>query len=381
MIKNFRDLLNDRRRIEAFRKTIVELVNHSSTVVEIGTALGTYSFFAARAGAKSIYAIEMDDIIYVGKEIARQNNLLDRIKFIHNISTNTEIPERVDFIIMEDYSPFFLHSNLEQIIIDARTRFLKEGGKFIPNIILLKIAPVECSSFYNSINLWAKENDLIFDIDWSHTKDLVLNQPHYVENHQVKSLAKEILIKEIDLSADSNFTFSFSKQLKIIKSGTLHGLLGWWDCWFSPKHFFSNSPDAPSNSWGQMFFPLRDPVQVKKGDSLQIDIQALESIHSHEIHYKWRIEHESGIQELNTFQGSTFNIEKLKTSNLSHTPRLNSNGIVTRLILGQIDGKNSWEEIAKKLMNQLPKYFSNLDDAYCKIAEVPRKFIKKDENL
>lgn len=376
MIKNFRGLLDDQRRIEAFRNAITEIVNPKTSITEIGSALGTYSFFAAKSGAKSVYAIEKDDIFYIGKEIAKQNNLLDKITFIHNESTNTKLPERVDYIIMEDYSPIFLYENLEQIIIDARTRFLKENGRFIPNIILLKMSPVQCPTLYNSLNLWKNENDVLFDIDWSYTTDLIFNQPHYTENHTINLLSNETLIKEIDLSKDTGFTFSCFTELEILKSGILHGLAGWWDCWFTPTQFFSNSPNAPSNTWGQMFFPFRYPVSVKKGDSISIHLQSFESKYTHNINYKWGIEHSSCIQEQNTFQGNYYSLKKLKSFNKSFKPALNSNGEMTKLILQQIDRKTSWTEIAKELFNKYPNYFSDIDETYSKISEVTTNLVQ-----
>ncbi|MFW6327862.1 MAG: hypothetical protein ACOC2F_06065, partial [Bacteroidota bacterium] len=64
MITNFRGLLNDKIRIEAFQQAINELVNPEHSVLEIGFALGTYSFFAARQNARKVYAVEMDHIYY-----------------------------------------------------------------------------------------------------------------------------------------------------------------------------------------------------------------------------------------------------------------------------------------------------------------------------
>jgi len=145
MIKYFRDLLSDRIRIENFRQAIESTVNHNSIVVEIGSALGTYSFFAAKAGAKAIYAIEMNDIFFVGRELAERNNLTDRLKFIHGRSTEIDLPEKADLIIIEDFGPFFYYHNLLEVIRDARERFLKtEVVSYLPE------------SLYTSLLLKAK---------------------------------------------------------------------------------------------------------------------------------------------------------------------------------------------------------------------------------
>ena len=376
MIKNFRELLDDRRRIEAFRGAISEVVDSSVSVAEIGSALGTYSFFAAQAGAKSVYAIEMADIYYVGKQIAKDNDLSDKIKFFHKKSTEVELPERVDFIIMEDYCPIFFFKGIEKVLVDARTRFLKENGRFIPNTIILKIAPVQCPKLYKSLNLWDKEQDELFGVNWEYTTDLIFSQSHYAENFPKNLLAEESIIKEFDLSKDSNFPYKFSNEFEISEKGTIHGLLCWWDCWFTPSRFFSNSPNEPSNTWGQMMFPFRYPVNVKKGDRILAGLQCFESKYSGEIDYKWSIEHKSSVQEQNTFQGNILPLSKMKYFDKTHEPRLNLNGEATKYLLGQIDEKITVEELAKRMVERFPKQFSDINDGYSRIHEIINRFVQ-----
>ena len=254
MIDNFRGLLNDKIRIEAFQKAINYLINHDKTVLEIGSALGTYSFFAAQNNARSIYAIEMDSIFHAGVEIARRNNLLDKINFINGKSTEISIPEKVDYIIMEDYSPFFIYEKLEDTIIDARNRFLKKGGKFIPNTIILKTSLVEAPTLYNQINLWKESKDVLYDINWDYTTELAFNRPYYADYHKLKPLTEESLIKSIDLSTDNNWPFMHKVSTKVIEDGTIHGVCGWWDTYFTKNQFLTNSPDKEYNTWDRCFF-------------------------------------------------------------------------------------------------------------------------------
>ncbi len=333
MITNFRGLLNDKIRIEAFQQAINELVTPEHSVLEIGFALGTYSFFAARRNARKVYAIEMDHIYYAGIEIARRNDLLDKIDFIKGKSTEIDIDEKVDFIIMEDYSPFFIYENLEKTIIDARRRFLKPGGRFIPNEIILKVAPVEAFSLHEQIDLWQKENNVLYKINWDYTTELAFNRPYYAESHPLKMLAGESIIKTIDLSKDSNFPFVFQADVEITGDGTLHGLAGWWDTYFTPTQSFSNSPAEPNNTWGQMFFPFQYPIKVRKGDRLNFQIQVLESRKSGNIDFKWQVEHSSSIQEYNSFRGSFMPaMSEISTASKTQS-KLNTEGKIAYYIL------------------------------------------------
>lgn len=375
MIKEYRELLNDRRRIEAFKSGIDELIHPDSVVAEIGTALGTYSFFSAKAGAKTIYAIEMAPVIKIAKEIAKRNNLSERITFIHKKSTDVQLPDRVDFIIMEDYTPFFLNNELPQILRDARKRFLKPGGKFIPNTILLKIATIESKGLHNLLNLWKEENDRLYRIDWSDTTRILFNQPHYAERYPTRLLTDESLIRTIDLSMDDNFTFDFSTIQTVNDSGIIHGLIGWWDCWFTPTQFFSNAPSAPSNTWGQWFFPFRLPIQVAKGEKVKINIAAIESRKSNQLNFKWSMETGSVRVEQNTFDGSLFDQKNLPRLASLAAPVLNEEGEVIQFVLENIDGKSSFEEVAEQVMKRFPERFVTKENVMIKLMEISRHYV------
>ena len=52
-------LLLDRERCDRFREAIHAAVKSGDVVVDVGAGTGLLSFFAAEAGAKRVYAIEM----------------------------------------------------------------------------------------------------------------------------------------------------------------------------------------------------------------------------------------------------------------------------------------------------------------------------------
>ena len=378
MIKHFRDLLSDRIRIENFKQAINASVNHDSVVVEIGSALGTYSFFAAQAGAKSVYAIEMSDIFYVGRELARRNGLTKRIDFIHGRSTDVEIPEKADLIIMEDFSPFFFYQNLSDVIQDARRRFLKPEGNFLPARLVLFVAPFECQPWHADLDTFAAENDRLFGFDWNYTTEIAFNQTYYADYRPKKLLTEPLKVKAIDLKKDASFPCQIQTELPIKENGRIHGLLGWWDCWFTEKQYFSNSPQSGNNSWGQLIFPFRYPVDVKSGETIKIGLMALESPDGC-IDYKWEITHHSGHQEQNTFAGRFLDFKQFSQIRRDNIPALNEKGQIRRFLMNQIDGKHSWDEIAESIRAAFPDKFSRREDVFKSLTSI-NKYLKEDKN-
>jgi len=371
----YKNLLTDTNRILAFKQAIASLVNSNTKVAEIGSALGTYSFFAAMQNAKKVYAIEKDDVFYLGEEIARRNQWDKKITFYHDRSQNVQLPEKVDLIILEDYNPMFASANIVQTITDARKRFLYKSGKFIPNRFCLKCALTEYHNFYNILNTWQESDYFAYELNWEPIIELIFNQPHQATASGIKLLSDEVTLTEFDLTTVNDITFNYSAKITCSTSGIIHGLIGWWDCWFTPQQFFSNTPREPESSWGQMYFPIRYPLEVSAGDSLQVDFGSFQSKFSGEINYQWSIADNKTSQSYNTFAGQLINREIINKSNPGYVPTLNQDGNFARLILNQVNGKSAIGDIAAKIRANDPEYSTNKEQLILKIGKILKDYI------
>ena len=71
----YADLLGMRSRIDGVRRAVSTRVQAGDRVVEIGTGVGTFAFFAARAGAEHVWAIEARSVIRNAEAIALEEGL------------------------------------------------------------------------------------------------------------------------------------------------------------------------------------------------------------------------------------------------------------------------------------------------------------------
>jgi type II protein arginine methyltransferase len=127
--------LFDERRVEHFRRAILDTVRPGDIVVDAGSGTGLLGMFAAVAGAARVYCVEISPgYIGVIEENARRNGLDDRIVVIHADATTVVLPEDVDVIVCEVLSAGLFYEPQLQIIENLRA-FLRSGGSIIPSSV------------------------------------------------------------------------------------------------------------------------------------------------------------------------------------------------------------------------------------------------------
>src|SRR5882724_5631875 len=124
-ISNHGAFISDQVRMNAYARALSRAVKPGSTVMDIGSGVGIFGLLACKFGARKVYAVESGDVIQLARENAAANGYTDRIEFMQELSTNIQIPERVDVIVsdLRGILPFF-QQHIPSVI-DARKRFLK----------------------------------------------------------------------------------------------------------------------------------------------------------------------------------------------------------------------------------------------------------------
>src|SRR5688572_10523630 len=125
-------MIADKGRTSAYARALERLVTPDAVVLDIGTGAGIMALLACRAGAARVYAVEPTGVIDVAREAASANGFADRTRFIQAVTTDLELPERVDGIVADVHGvlPPFQRSAVS--MMDARDRFLRPGGWIIP---------------------------------------------------------------------------------------------------------------------------------------------------------------------------------------------------------------------------------------------------------
>ena len=130
-------------------------------------------------------------------------------------------------------------------------------------------------------------------------KEIVLNNwfEEYTDTFNKRSLlTKPAIWAEIDyMSIDDPDVSATDIKQQANRDGTAHGLLTWFDGEIADGIHISNGPLATKQAvvYGCGFFPLLEPVEIKKGDTIRLDIRA--NLRSESYIWRWHTRIFSGV--------------------------------------------------------------------------------------
>jgi len=241
--------------------------------------------FACQAGAKKVYAVEMDNVIEIAKETVQENGFSDRVEFIYGDVNQIELPEKVDAIITNTGLLGTLNN-----LPSARDRFLKNDGALMPNKISYSFVPAQNEAFYQSkIASWQQEK---FGLKFNSFHRYAANQP--VDEHFERSdfLSEPVTFAGIDLTHGTPGNYHWNTRYEVTRDGMFHGLVAWYALQLSPSVSLSTEPPLAlaSELWWQPFIPSEKATPVKEGDVISAEIGYYHSANPWSPYWKWSFE-------------------------------------------------------------------------------------------
>lgn len=366
--------LNDETRSAAYRRAVSEIIKPGDVVVDLGAGTGIMGLLACEAGAKHVYSIDNGGIIEIARQVASDNGLQDRITFIKGMSTQVDLPEKVDVVIADQVGYFGFGAGILNFFSDAKKRFLKPDGKLIPSRIDLCLAPVQCQNVYDEIELW-QQSPAGFNFDKAH--EFAVNNYYKTTFVADNIIGVPVTGISLDLHRATAASFKFDTTLVIQRDGIMHGLGGWFSAQLSPSASMTNSPVAENPiQRSQLFFPLANPVAVVEGDTINVTMRALPAT---EI-IRWQVEIFDGKTEIckgkfnqNSWKGMLLSREDLHKTLPITKPELSATGQARLTVLRLCDGKHTVSEIQTQTYLLHSNLFHTPEDAASFVSDIIQK--------
>ena len=144
------EMLKDSVRTRAYQRAILgnKHLFEGKVVLDVGCGTAILCMFAAQAGAKHVYGVDMAGIIVQARQIVEENGFSSRITLIQGKMEDVELPvAQVDIIVSEWMGYFLIYESMLDTVLYARDKYLRKGGHILPDTASLHICAIEDAEY------------------------------------------------------------------------------------------------------------------------------------------------------------------------------------------------------------------------------------------
>lgn len=379
-LTGYGSMIADAIRLPAYRRALEQAVRPGDIVADLGTGTGVMALLACRAGAGHVYAIEPNAAIEAAREVAAANGLADRITFLPGLSTALTPPQRCQVIVSDLRGCVPLYERHIPVLADARARWLAPGGRLIPRRDFVHAALVENAAVYDDYSEpWQRlGRDLGLDLGAVRRRT--------VNTLGKCRLAREHLLgparpwAELDYRTITDPHVAGRLALPVARPGIAHGFALWFDAELGDGIGYSNAPGEPELVYGQYFFPFEEPLPVRDGGTVTVDLAA--RLVGGDYVWRWDTAWAPAGADgeapprfrQSTFLGELFSPDGLRHRDADHRPKLNADGLVEQALLAGMTGEATLAELAARLAAQHPARFPDATQALEFVRETAARF-------
>jgi protein arginine N-methyltransferase 1 len=260
------DMLQDDVRTLAYRDALTRnpsLVS-GKVVLDVGCGTAILSMFAARAGARKVYAVENSDIVHYAREIVAVNGLSETITIFEGVMEEVDIPEPVDVILSEWMGYALLYESMLASVVIARDRFMRPDGTMFPSSARLIIAGLsDISLRKEKIDFWGR----VWGFDFKPIRRWALSEPIVRTVDESAVVTEECAFAEFDLNTmrADELVVSARFDLWAYQDGPINGFVVWFDVLFGggdEEVELTTSPFEKPTHWCQSVFFIEHPIEL-----------------------------------------------------------------------------------------------------------------------
>lgn len=188
------NMLQDSIRTTAYHRAILDNAQDfkGKVVMDLGCGSGILSFFAAKAGASRVYAVEAaPEMARKARKLAVANGFGDIIKVVAGKVEelpDDAIPEKVDVLISEPMGVYLVHERMLESYVFARDRYLRKPYKqaaMWPSVGTIYMAAFSDQHLYNYQQEYPKF--------WETTDFYGLNMSVLAQDAKQEALARPVV--------------------------------------------------------------------------------------------------------------------------------------------------------------------------------------------
>lgn len=252
-----------------------------SVVMVVGAGRGPLVRSALRAASIAnrktrMFAVEKNPNAVITLRNLKIVEKWDNVTIIATDMRKWRTAERADIMVSELLGSFG-DNELSPECLDGAQEFLHENGISIPCEYTSFVSPIMSSKLWNEV----KGQDTLKSFE----------TPYVVRLHNFYALAptqKCFRFTHPNFHARIDNKRQAELRFTAAESAVVHGLAGYFDAVLFEDVTLSIEPDTHSDgmfSWFPIYFPLRHPQRLQKGEDIVVNFWRLES--SNRVWYEW----------------------------------------------------------------------------------------------
>lgn len=321
------------------------VVRPGDVVLDLGSGTGILGYLAVQAGAARVYAVDGGAIVGLARDVIRANDLAGKIQVIRTLSTWAAPPEPVDVVITDQIGRIGFDAGIVEFMADARARWLKPGGRTVPQRITVHAAPYEHAEVREAVEFWTTP---VAGIDFSPIRPLAASTGYPFHVAPEDRLADGAPLITFDLATATAGHWEGQTRFTVTRDGAFDAVVGWFVADLAPGVTMTNAPGHPEAiARRQAVLPVDQRTAVRTGDEISLTMRIRPT--EHLIQWKGEVCGLDGAVRArfkhSTFEGMLISHEDLLTTHPDRVPSLTPAGMARRTVLELCDGGHTVSQI------------------------------------
>jgi len=356
-------MILDEVRTQAYAEAIAKVVQPGDVVLDVGAGSGLLSLFAAKAGARKVYAVERTAMVRMIRELAEENGVSDRIEIIRSdLEDIVELAEKPTVLVSEMLG-HFAHDEDQHRLYQRALRLCAPDARTIPRSYQVKIAPARPDEHDHELELLGGDVGLGVTM-----RAMQRRMQHRVSVREVPPedlLGEEARSEAIAVAAPTPDHFAF--RCTMDEDGPVTALVASFIADLADGVQIDTSTWSLPTHWQQVVFPVTPALACREGDELEIDLWPRVSVSRGT--WAWRVRVGEEVREgdaLDSYVGDDIEIEEQLARGAKRS-RIGERGDSKSLrawaaMLGG-NWQQSVDEMTDRVMAAMPHEYADRADA------------------
>lgn len=269
-------MLRDAIRVLQYREAIRRHAP-GKRVLEIGCGSGILSLLAAKAGARSVTAIEETSIGELALAMFEANG--ERLTLLRGNSRDVTPPEPAELVVHELIGDGPLNESILEFVDDARRRFLAPGGRFLPSALEVRCVGYETTDLERLLGE-VRSFEALYGLSFApfaaelraaHARGEPLLTGHGQELPRI--LTEEAVLRRVEFAEPAPALEPHRVRLRASAAGRLDGAVVYFAAWLDEQTVLSNSPFHPQTHWLRRSRPFARRLEVRPGAEVEVEVR------------------------------------------------------------------------------------------------------------